>query len=438
MLVEDDLGNSEVEKTRTVNSGVIGWATLIFVLLIICGYLLITVTTIRLGIPNTPVSIGYRLTMMCSGLLLMIVTVMRRFPFRLSVANWFLLCFWFVYGLVLINDISIENIRFRGKSEFYLYSFAFGSSFLAFITAAVAGSQVRFNKLSVHLLLLFFLMVNVAVCFQFLSEGGLTLDTFSNRAVLSDDDGNLVNPITIGQFGAYALSTAMAAYVVSRLRSTSAYFLMAACAGIGVINILLSASRGPFLFFFVGVVLIMIYYFYNKRLSFISYFSSMMKVAIVGGILLTIAITKLSNVDFYLFRRISSFVSGQKGKKEIRDYEWESAINQFLSHPVVGDKYITDYDRFYPHNIYLEVLMSTGVIGGTLFFTGLILVLWKFVEIIRFKHRYMLPFFVILCLVMSFRVTSSALYMTAEFWVMMGLIGAQTNFSKWNTATELQ
>ncbi len=82
--------------------------------------------------------------------------------------------------------------------------------------------------------------------------------------------------------------------------------------------------------------------------------------------------------------------------------------------------------------------MSTGVIGGTLFFTGLILVLWKFVEIIRFKHRYMLPFFVILCLVMSFRVTSSALYMTAEFWVMMGLIGAQTNFSKWNTATELQ
>lgn len=423
-------------EARRVRSLIIGRATLLFTLLIICGYLLIAIMTIQLGIPNTPFSIGYRFTMMCSGFLLVVLTLMKRFPLRLSTANWFLLFFWLVYGLVLINDITIEKIRFRGESQFYLYSFAFGSSFFSFFTAAVAGSHVLFNKAAVYYLLLFLLIVNMAICYQFLSEGGLSIETFANRARLGTNEGNIVNPITIGQFGAYSLATALAAFMVSRLRGTLAYCLLVACTLIGVVNILLSASRGPFLFFFVGTALIIIYYLYNKRLTFVSYFSSVLKMTVVVCVLLSVAITKLSKIDFYLFRRVGNFVSSGKGEKEARDYEWESAINQFLSHPILGDKYLTDYDHFYPHNIYLEVLMSTGVIGGVLFFTGIALVLWKFVDIIRLKLRYLLPFFVFLCLMMSFRITSGALYMIPGFWVMLGLIGAQTNLSKWNTTTD--
>jgi O-antigen ligase len=156
-------------------------------------------------------------------------------------------------------------------------------------------------------------------------------------------------------------------------------------------------------------------------------------------VLSAFTIRGLNNMDFYLFYRIGEFFNRRAGgQKEIRDFEWESAINQFLSHPVLGDKYITDYDMYYPHNIYLEVLMSSGVIGGFLFFTGLMLVLVKILKVIRLQQQYLLPFCIVLVLVMFFRLTSGALYMSPDFWVMIGLIAAQTNFGKWNTISTLQ
>jgi hypothetical protein len=46
---------------------------------------------------------------------------------------------------------------------------------------------------------------------------------------------------------------------------------------------------------------------------------------------------------------------------------WAGAWEQFIEHPILGSGLEEKTFRFYPHNMVLESLMATGVLGGALF-----------------------------------------------------------------------
>ena len=70
---------------------------------------------------------------------------------------------------------------------------------------------------------------------------------------------------------------------------------------------------------------------------------------------------KFSKVKLELVDRLVSFQKGQeKHIKESREIQYACALEMFYQSPIVGTSYI-DCTGEYPHNLIIEVLMSTGV-----------------------------------------------------------------------------
>lgn len=100
---------------------------------------------------------------------------------------------------------------------------------------------------------------------------------------------------------------------------------------------------------------------------------------------------------------------------------WKRSINQFLAHPIFGDKINTDYYNHYPHNIYLEVLQSVGLIG----FIPFIILVIKGISVSRWIFKYSPAYSwvaVFFLQAMMRHMFSSALYTSVWFWTSLAML----------------
>src|SRR5690606_11223193 len=85
-------------------------------------------------------------------------------------------------------------------------------------------------------------------------------------------------------------------------------------------------------------------------------------VMVVTGFILIYLDRSLGSGLFYRFFSISESVE-TGSSSSIRLNIWNTSFNQFLSYPILGDKLKVDDWGGYPHNIVVEVLQTTGVLG---------------------------------------------------------------------------
>lgn len=133
---------------------------------------------------------------------------------------------------------------------------------------------------------------------------------------------------------------------------------------ISVICLILVASRGPLVAMF---TLLAIYLLINK--------SGIMKNVLIlflsiGFLLLALAISE-SFFDAML-NRMTVNLDEQDG--EARVFLWRLAIDEFIQSPIIGSHTTTEIG--YVHNMFLEILMSTGLVGF-LWFLFICLSSWK-------------------------------------------------------------
>lgn len=72
----------------------------------------------------------------------------------------------------------------------------------------------------------------------------------------------------------------------------------------------------------------------------------------------------------------------------IRTTMWRNALNQFVENPILGDRLKVDGFDIYPHNILIEILQSTGLLGFIPFFILTITVFSKALKIFRYAPAY--------------------------------------------------
>lgn len=119
-----------------------------------------------------------------------------------------------------------------------------------------------------------------------------------------------------------------------------------------------SASRGPML----ALVLVTLVYLISKMsVGRIKQTVLVLAGGVASVILLAIYIEMTGSV---LFRRVfnlaEDIATGQRSAGRLDLYY--SSYLQFLRSPIIGDSFIPDIGR-YPHNLILESMMATGVIG---------------------------------------------------------------------------
>ena len=126
--------------------------------------------------------------------------------------------------------------------------------------------------------------------------------------------------------------------------------------------------------------------------------------------------------NFTIFTRLNAFgQSIQKGDTEIRTVLFAEAWNQFLNNPIAGDRWVTKKESFYPHNIFIEVLMSMGIIGFSIFLMINIEIIKKIILIIRRKDIDILPLSMVLIANFLAAMTSGSIAFSTELWVLITL-----------------
>jgi hypothetical protein len=392
------------------------------VLFLALGYPIQAAIPVLLHIPSTPINVAFRVAYSFVSLLLILASLGKQKNISRG-AGW-LLFFWVLYSIRLIADISYRGIMLSTKDALFMYSMAFGNCLLPMVAIIFTANNIHINNLYKKLFGIVVVSNLVLTLLIFVQNGGLTASLLDSRADIigQNSDEHVINTIVIGFYGSVLFILSCYFLMFFRYKNILERLVMIFFCGVGLLNLVLAASRGPFLT--AVVTLVFLFYFkYKTSNTKISFLFKTITVIVLAGYLLTATgfMDKLFERST-LFNRLSNFGSNlQSGVKEERDYEYASAFDQFYNNPIVGDQYVTTYDSFYPHNVYLEVLMSLGVVGGVVFLMLHFEIIKKVILI--FKKHYFLYFSLLLVVIICFlsAITSGGIALNPGIWAITAL-----------------
>jgi len=181
------------------------------------------------------------------------------------------------------------------------------------------------------------------------------------------------NPITVGSF----LGIGAGLIVVLINRSSYKYWLLyIPILGMLIIAIIATGSRGPLLSFLFGVLVFGIFFENNNQKQILLFFSLAIAFLIFALLVLPENLT-----GRYLNYTTGDLVIQREGVKRLstiamRLQYWELSVTEWLRNvktALIGvgsggfsSFYILRDYKFYPHNMFFEVLLELGVIGLTL------------------------------------------------------------------------
>lgn len=85
----------------------------------------------------------------------------------------------------------------------------------------------------------------------------------------------------------------------------------------------------------------------------------------------------------------------EEGDTSGREGLWNDAIQEFLNNPILGGR--VEVSGIYPHNIFLEISMATGMIGLLIFICFLFSILYKTVKYTKLNKEYIIPILIFTC-----------------------------------------
>jgi O-antigen ligase len=96
---------------------------------------------------------------------------------------------------------------------------------------------------------------------------------------------------------------------------------------------------------------------------------------------------------------------------------WTDGLHQFLRNPLFGNSLESEYVNFHPHNILIEILISTGLLGFISFILFIVYVFAKSIRITRQAPQY---YWIVGIFIVGFiqNQFSGAIYSAS--WVAMG------------------
>ena len=335
-------------------------AVIWIVVLVVAGYPLLGTLISFTTLPSLFASVPIR------GAVILLSLLMMR---KMNISRWLLqtnvliFTFWIVYIARLLWDLFVAQIP---VASLYLFNFLF----FCFIPAMALMHAPVYDERRLFRLLMPICML---ICVLALIAGNTNLS--GARAYTEDNEGRLfletVNPITFGGIGVTTVLMALC-WIRSCHRWIHWFFVLLAML-LGVLTIQLAASRGPLVSLSVCLVALALF---DRSFRWL-----MLPLLVLFPILLIGDHNESSNL---LLSRID--MSRQSDHSEVRMVIQASAIGQFLDNPLFGSAIIEPLSDNYPHNLFIEVAMATGVFGLVLITLILVKLLRKCFTRIRARQ----------------------------------------------------
>lgn len=281
----------------------------------------------------------------------------------------FFIIFSFIYLLrILSSSISIHTL-YMSPSLFFLYFVSF--VFIPYTFVQMINLKNEDYEFIFKIILTGSVMVSILTYFFYgdlLGQVGRITDEVGK-------DDNYISPLALSYTSILGINICFS-YLVSRKSNVKIKTILFFAILICLIPFYLGASRGSVLAFLFSIS---IYFLFSKGLLR----SLKLMMAALGVALLLYLLGNY--IDTNVFDRVLNISSGieNQNTSAIRLYLWESAFSQFLNNPFWGDSLELKVASHHPHNIIVEVLMSTGMIGFLPFIIFISCIFIKAIKIIR-------------------------------------------------------
>lgn len=383
---------------------------------------------IILRVSTEPFSILFRSIVLLLSLYVSVLYFFtRRNPrFQVSLSFICLILFWVFYSIRLIYDISIRGLTYDGGDALFVYSIAFGNQLFPLIAIGLVGQYIVSEDL-VKYLYIAFTMSSISAFALVVFFMGFNIDVFSNRSGIGEYG---IQVIKLSFDGQVLIIMSVFILVFYRNLSILQKILLFTSIFIGIFGLLSGASRSPFFGTLLGLLLIATTFvaandFKIEKILKLFFFSF---TAVFLFVL--IYINFLADLRIATFIRVLNFLQFRsEGALEIRDFEYQMAWNQFLRSPVIGDAYIEEFTNFYPHNIFLELLMATGVAGTSLILVPMvrIFIRSRFLFNNFESNRSEVLLLIIFVLILFLSLFSGGLFANPIFWILFSYLAIKTD-----------
>lgn len=388
----------------------------LFLFIMLCfGYIISSFLPTFFTLASRPFNFSFRLLYMLISIYLILLAGKKIVYGKIPIVFWMLGFFLIIYTFRLCYDIFVEGIVFKG-SIFFTLSNSVGGSFIPFFAIALWGNKINYDTLirwSYYCLYLSVLLVFVLI---FKLYGGINLEFFATRFAFLNEDGthSTINPITLSFFGTNLSLLSLAIILFKRN-----YYKLICVAGFfaGCFLVVLGASRGPVVTLVAGIAYLLFMFLFRKRKNIYTKILTFVLFGIMVSVV-TWFVSTLVLEDFTLFNRFTSLDSNSSvSSVNIRKIYWDRAWSLFVENPIFGFSYLDPVSFGYPHNIYLESLMATGLFG-LIFFLIPICSLF-FLKIVNDNQVFVFLFFLMISISSIF---SGGLFINPFLWTVLGLL----------------
>lgn len=337
------------------------------------GYYIILMFVANFGSP----SLSRYFTIPVRIILLLGIFFLYRASFQRITSKGYLA--FLIFSALYLLRIFWEMIF--GLSDYYLPNSEFLLYFLGFVLIPFAMlSRTNFRESdyqkAFHAILISCIILSVQT---YIFYGNLIGQVARISQEIKHDE-NYISPLALSYCAALGIGIGGAYLLTNKTQTKKTIWIwgvMFSC----LIPFFLGASRGSV---FALAIPFLIYFIYTKGVK------RRIQLLLGTGIGIALLIYSTSYLGTGVFDRFFGIEEAiESGSSSAMRLDiWKADFNQFLDHPIFGNSLESEFAGHYPHNIIIETLITTGIIGFIPFFLFLYFTFKKVILIIKKRPKY--------------------------------------------------
>ena len=372
-----------------------------FLLLVVTGYTVFSAFAIPLNIENSRIfAVPYRVIVFFFS----IYIIIKNFSFKKfrNIAMISMIFFWLIYSIksyLSFTRDSYEVLFQQSFIEIYIRIFV-----IAFIPS-IALLFINYRKVDMF-------MVGKGFFYTLLVM--LTLNLIYAAVMPYHIQILYIFSIYYISYGHLGTSLVLISLFFLLFKPKELPFYLVLCGFLlGITTIIIAGARSPFL-----ALMIVIPYLLIIKKDY--------KLIVVFVILLLLSVGSIyileKNVNFEMMFVDRTYLWLFEGDNSLRTPLFERSLDIFKANPIFGGR--THYENgMYPHNIFLELLMATGIVGFIIYILKFIPVIKNFkIFSYRIINSYHILFFALFLQYFVLCSTSFTLYSVPEFLYFSSII----------------
>jgi len=253
------------------------------------------------------------------------------------------------FGRIGVEWASNDGDLYRPAREFLLYFLSF--VFLPFLL--VTWTRVNERVLNLTIWAIFFISVPFVVLTGYY-YGDYVGQTDRLSFVVTREE-EYISPLALSYTSSLIIGLIVSFWVYHRGSRTQKVILGALFLAV-LVPFFLGASRGSV----VALVVVGLFFLcFQRNLKYRFWFIAISVFAVF------VVVYAEEHVSTGVFSRLANLPRDIEtgASSVIRLVMWRDGVEQFMSAPVFGNSLQLENFRFHPHNIFIEVLISTGMVG---------------------------------------------------------------------------